>query len=341
MTNEVKVGIFVVGVIAAFFALVYEIGDLNLTKKDTYSITMVFTTVEGLKPGSQLELAGVQVGSVKGIDLNRDYTAVVTADIFDDVRIPIDSTASIATKGILGDKIIVIRPGTSANTLQPEGNLARTTVPPSLDSLLEQLGQIAGNLTELSASLNATLGDRETMGSILANFQRLSEDSAALVAENREDVTALVSNMRDVSASLVVISRDFTSTSADLRDITGTVRSGQGTIGKLVYDDRVYDSLQESLESLQKLTSSIQEESTISLLLSDPTLYYNLVAISDNVKVVTDNLAAGKGSLGKLMNDDELYTNLNEAARNVNQAAQGLGEQVPITVMGTVMGFLW
>lgn len=341
MTNEVKVGIFVVCVIAAFFALVYEIGDLNLTKKDTYSITMVFTTVEGLKPGSQLELAGVQVGSVRDIDLNRDYTAVVTADIFEDVRIPIDSTASIATKGILGDKIIVVRPGMSKNTLQPEGNLARTSIPPSLDSLLEQLGQIAGNLSELSASLNATLGDQETVGSILANFQRLSEDSAALVAENREDITALVSNMRDVSASLVVISRNFTSTSDDLRDITGTVRSGEGTIGKLVYDDHVYDSLQESLESLQKLTSSIQEESTISLLLSDPTLYYNLVAISDNVKVVTDNLAAGRGSLGKLMNDDELYTNLNEAARNVNQAAQGLGEQVPITVMGTVMGFLW
>ena len=341
MTNEVKVGIFVVCVIAAFFALVYEIGDLNLTKKDTYSITMVFTTVEGLKPGSQLELAGVQVGSVRDIDLNRDYTAVVTADIFEDVRIPIDSTASIATKGILGDKIIVVKPGMSKNTLQPEGNLARTSIPPSLDSLLEQLGQIAGNLSELSASLNATLGDQETVGSILANFQRLSEDSAALVAENREDITALVSNMRDVSASLVVISRNFTSTSEDLRDITGTVRSGEGTIGKLVYDDRVYDSLQESLESLQKLTSSIQEESTISLLLSDPTLYYNLVAISDNVKVVTDNLAAGRGSLGKLMNDDELYTNLNEAARNVNQAAQGLGEQVPITVMGTVMGFLW
>ncbi len=341
MTNEIKVGIFVVCVIAAFFALVYEIGDLNLTKKDTYSITMVFTTVEGLKPGSQLELAGVQVGSVRDIDLNRDYTAVVTADIFEDVRIPIDSTASIATKGILGDKIIVVRPGMSKNTLQPEGNLARTSIPPSLDSLLEQLGQIAGNLSELSASLNATLGDQETVGGILANFQRLSEDSAALVAENREDITALVSNMRDVSASLVVISRNFTSTSEDLRDITGTVRSGEGTIGKLVYDDRVYDSLQESLESLQKLTSSIQEESTISLLLSDPTLYYNLVAISDNVKVVTDNLAAGRGSLGKLMNDDELYTNLNEAARNVNQAAQGLGEQVPITVMGTVMGFLW
>jgi phospholipid/cholesterol/gamma-HCH transport system substrate-binding protein len=341
MTNEVKVGIFIVCVIITFIGLAYEIGEMSFTQKHTYNITMVFPTVEGLKKNSQLELAGVQVGSVKDITLNRDYTAVVTAAIYDEIRVPIDSTASIATKGILGDKIIIIRPGTSKNTLEPEGNLARTTVPPSLDSLLEQLGQIAGNLTELTASLNATIGDEETMRSILTNFRRFSEDTANLVADNKDGITAIVSNLRDVSSSLVVISQNFTSTSEDLSGITGTVRSGNGTLGKLIYDDSVYNSLQTSLESLQKLTSNIQEENTISLLLSDPTLYYNLVAISENVKTVTDNLATGKGSLGKIINDDELYTNLNEAVRNVNQAAQGLNEQVPITVMGTVMGFIW
>jgi phospholipid/cholesterol/gamma-HCH transport system substrate-binding protein len=65
------------------------------------------------------------------------------------------------------------------------------------------------------------------------------------------------------------------------------------------------------------------------------------VEISENFKTVSDNLASGKGTLGRILNDDELYTNLNEAVRNVNQAAQGLNEQVPITVMGTVMGFIW
>lgn len=341
MTNEVKVGIFVICVILTFVGLAYEIGDLSFTKKHTYNITMVFSTVEGLKQGSQLELAGVQVGSVKDIELNRDYTAVVTAAIFDEVRIPIDSTASIATKGILGDKIIILRPGTSKNTLEPEGNLARTTIPPSLDTLLEQLGVIAGNLTELTGSLNATLGDEEAMRSIVENFRRLSQDSADMIADNKDNITALVSNMKDVSASLVVISQNFTSTSEDLSQISGTVRSGNGTLGKLIYDDSVYNSLQESLASIQKITSGIQEENTISLLLSDPTLYYNLVSISENVKTVTDNLATGKGTMGKILTDDELYTNLNEAVRNVNKAAQGLNEQVPITVMGTVMGFIW
>ncbi len=341
MNNEVKVGIFVVAIIVTFIVLAFQIGELQFGKKATYNITMVFSTVEGLKIGSQLELAGVQVGSVKGISLNKDYSAVVTAAVDEDIRIPIDSTASIATKGVLGDKVIIIKPGTSKNTIEPEGNLARTSVPPSLDSLLEQIGQIASNLTELTGALNNTLGDEERLHAILSNFQQLSEDSASLIAENKEDISTIITSMKDVSVALVDISENFTGTSRDLNDIMGTVKSGNGTIGKLVYDDSLYISLQSSLESLQKLSSNIEEDGSLSMLLSDPTLYNNLVTVSENIKIITDNLATGKGTLGRILSDDELYVNLNEAVRNANLAAQGLNEQVPITVMGTILGFIW
>ncbi len=341
MTNEAKVGLFVVAIIMAFLLLTYEIGELNLSKPDTYNITMVFSTVEGLKKSSQLEMAGVHVGNVKSITLNRDFSAVVTAAINEDIRIPIDSTAQLGTKGILGDKVIVINPGISQNKIEPEGNLARTNVPPSLDSILDQVGEIAGNLTELTGALNATLGDEESLRSIIENVRTFTEESALLVSENREDITSIVGNLRDATDDLAVISDNFSGTSEDLSDIVHTIKSGNGTIGKLIYDDSVYLSLQDSLESIQRLTSNIQDENTIGLLLSDPTLYYNLVSISENIKVVTDDIASGKGSLGRILKDDELYVNLNEAVRNVNKAAQGLDEQVPITVMGTILGFIW
>ena len=75
MSNEAKVGMFVVAIVVTFVVLLYQIGDLNLNRKGTYEITMVFPTVEGLKKGSQLELAGVQVGTVKEIHLNGVNTA--------------------------------------------------------------------------------------------------------------------------------------------------------------------------------------------------------------------------------------------------------------------------
>ncbi|MDI9541323.1 MAG: MlaD family protein, partial [Pseudomonadota bacterium] len=117
MSNEAKVGIFIVAVVAVFVVLSFTIGELDLTRRDTYPVSMVFSTVEGLNKGSQLVLAGVQVGSVTEITLNKNYSALVKAQIYEDVKIPIDSLASVATRGVLGDKIIIIQPGNSENMI--------------------------------------------------------------------------------------------------------------------------------------------------------------------------------------------------------------------------------
>ena len=341
MSNEARVGIFIVIVIIIFIVLSVEIGELSFSKKKTYSITMVFSSVEGLKKGSPLELAGVQVGSVTNIALNKDYSAVVTAAIEEDIKLPINSVASIATKGVLGDKIIVLTPGVSENTIEPGGNLARTTVPPSLDYLLMQLGELAGNLTELTGALNSVFGDEDTLRSILNNVHQLSEDSSALVAENRENISVILGHLTEITDNFTVVSQDLTSASHNLGQIMDRVNTGQGTIGRLINDETLYVTMVDFMENMQQFTSNLSEESTINLLLSDPTLYYDLLAIAENIKFITDELAAGRGTLGHILVDEELYQQLNETLRNANLAAQGLEEQVPITVMGTILGLIW
>jgi len=95
------------------------------------------------------------------------------------------------------------------------------------------------------------------------------------------------------------------------------------------------------LDSLQNITSGIDEESTISMLMNDPALYGNLLAISENIRIITDELAEGRGTLGMLLTDEELYANLQEAVRSANLAAQGIEEQMPVTVLGTILGLIW
>lgn len=341
MSNEAKVGIFIVAIVITFVVLSFTIGELDLTRKKTYPVSMVFSTVEGLNKGSQLVLAGVQVGSVSEITLNKNYSALVKTQIYEDIRVPIDSQASIATRGILGDKIIIIQPGSSGNMVEPGGNLARTSVPPSLDDLLVQLGELAGNLTDLSYALNATLGDEETLRAILTNLKTLTEDSSSLVAENREDITAIVSGLREITGALAEASGSFTSTSEEVGEIARTINAGQGTIGKLVRDEELYVSLVSFVESLQNLTTGIEEEGSLSMLMNDPALYNNLAAISENIRGITDNLAQGEGTLGRLLTDEELYANLQEAVRSANLAAQGIEEQMPVTVLGTILGLIW
>jgi phospholipid/cholesterol/gamma-HCH transport system substrate-binding protein len=341
MSNETKVGIFILIVIAIFIIISMKIGELSFSKKGTYPITMVFSTVEGLKKSAPLELAGVEVGSVESIILNKDYSAVVTAMLHEDIKLPIDSVASISTKGVLGDKIIMITPGVSKNTINPGGNLARTKVPPSVDRLLTQLGELTENLSQLSSSLNAAFGDEESMREIVVNIRNLTANTSSLVSENKDNISAILTNMRDITDDFTVVSQNLTTTSKNMDGIFASINSGQGTLGKLVTDDTLYNSITEVMVSIQSVTDSMNEDSTLGLLMSDNTLYYDLLAVSDNLKFITDELASGKGTLGHLLTDDELYASLKETLQNANRAAQGIEEQTPITIMGTILGLVW
>ncbi|HOJ12980.1 MAG TPA: MlaD family protein [Deltaproteobacteria bacterium] len=341
MSNEARVGIFVVVVFAVFVVLSMKIGELSFNKKKTYPVTMVFSTVEGLKVSSPLELAGVEVGKVSGITLNKDFTAVVRAEINEDVKLPVDSSATIATKGVLGDKIIQITPGVSRSYLEPGGNLARTTVPPSLETLLTQVGELAQNLTELSESLNQSLGDGQAMREIVTNIRDLSEVASTLARENKDDLEAIISNTHRITDEFVTVSENLASSSRDLGEITRTVNSGQGTLGRLVKDEELYASLVTFTEQASELLEKMNGDSSLGLLLSDTSLYEDLSKTAENLRTITDAMASGKGTIGRLMTDDEIYDEMKDALASANKAMKGIEEQTPITVMGTVLGIVW
>jgi len=341
MTNEARVGLFVFIVIIIFVVLSIRIGELSFNNKATYPMSMVFSSVEGLKPGSNLELAGVVVGKVTRIQLNKDFSATVTADVYEDIMLPIDSTASISTKGVLGDKIITLSPGMATSYIKPNGNLARTEMPPSLDYLMTQLGEITTNLAELTSSLNTALGGEEGLSNlrgIMENLNTLTLDLRTLVADNRDQIDTAIANIDTTSSNLAVLTGNLSQASEGITRIVGDVQSGQGTLGKLVSDDRLYTALTDTVTKLQMITDNMVEDNSIALLLSDNTLYYDLLAVTDNLKLVSEQIASGEGTIGRLVNDDELYRSLTEAVRSANKAAQGIEEQTPITVMGTVLG---
>lgn len=341
MSNEAKVGIFVVIIIIIFIGLSVKIGELSFGKMDTYQITMVFSSVEGLKISSPLELAGVEVGNVVGISLNKDYSAVVRAAINEDIRLPIDSIASIGTKGVLGDKIIILTPGVSPNTIEPGGNLARTQVPPSVDLLLTQLGELATNLTELTDALNNVFGDEEILRGILNNIDQFTENASSIVTENREGISEIITHLREITVNFAEVSRNLSTTSGNIDQIVTTINSGEGTLGKLVSDDTLYLNLADFLDSARAFTSRLSEDGTVNMLMSDPSLYENLLVISENIRFISEELASGRGTLGHILVDEDLYQELKETIRSANLAAQGIEEQMPITVMGTILGLIW
>ncbi len=133
---ETSVGIFVlIGIICVGY-LTIRIGKIEWLGKDSYTIYARFESISGLKPGAQVEIAGIQVGTVNSISLDQErQIALVEMKIKKDVVLGDDVIASVKTAGMIGDKYIKISPGGSDIVLEP-GEMI-TTTEPSVD--LEEL----------------------------------------------------------------------------------------------------------------------------------------------------------------------------------------------------------
>jgi phospholipid/cholesterol/gamma-HCH transport system substrate-binding protein len=95
------------------------------------------------------------------------------------------------------------------------------------------------------------------------------------------------------------------------------------------------------MDSAQLLMDRMNGNGTLGMLMNDNTLYYELAETTKNLKVITDDIASGRGTIGHLIKDDEVYASLKETLHSANRAAQGIEEQTPITVMGTILGLVW
>jgi len=171
----------------------------------------------------------------------------------------------------------------------------------------------------------------------MLNLNSLTAELNDMAIDNREGIDSMISELNSTAVNLTDFSESLASTGANISYIVASVKAGEGNIGKLFTDDTLYVSLADSVQKLQVVTSRIQEENNLTLLLSDATIYYDLVALSDNLKQVSEHVAAGDGTIGKLLTDEELYQALLEAVKNTNRAAQGIHEQTPITVMGSLL----
>ena len=137
--TEILVGIFIlVGIIAITF-LALRMGDYGLLNNAQYTIKAEFTSASGLKKGAHVEMAGVSVGKVKNIIFNPEtYLAEVYIAIENNIKIPEDSTASIRTAGIIGDKFLKISPGGSETIIEKNMSIVETEPSINLEELISK-----------------------------------------------------------------------------------------------------------------------------------------------------------------------------------------------------------
>lgn len=152
---ETVVGIFVVIGILCVGYMTIKLGKLPFFTDDGYSLSARFRSVSGLRLGSPVEVHGIQVGTVKRLDIDQEKeVAVIRVHIRKDVTVFDDGSAAIKTSGLIGDKYVKIEPGGSGSPLAAGGWITETSSPLDIEDII---GKYAfGSVTSKSDTKQTT-----------------------------------------------------------------------------------------------------------------------------------------------------------------------------------------
>ena len=140
-TVETTVGIFLVFGLLCIGYMAVKLGHVSLLGDNAYSLYARFTTVNGLRVGSSVNMLGIEIGRVRGLTMDqKDQEAVVEMRIQKDIKVYDDAIASIKTEGLIGDMFLSIDPGGSGKLLGHGGTIIETQ--PAVD-MVDLIGKYA------------------------------------------------------------------------------------------------------------------------------------------------------------------------------------------------------
>jgi phospholipid/cholesterol/gamma-HCH transport system substrate-binding protein len=300
--TELRVGLFVlVGMFILLVGIFYVTGAGILAAK--YQLRTYLPEVEGLKTGAPVRLDGLEIGNVDAIRMNpqpggdrmRNIEILMRVDqrYRNDIRT--DSTASLITEGLLGNRYVTIQRGVTGIPIENKGEV-RGVEEKAIKQIVERGADLVQNLNVLSQRINDLVGGIEkgkcTIGKFLTDEQ---------------------------------LYKNLANTAAGAEKIVADVQAGKGTLGKLVVDEALYQRVNSSVNRVDTMLADIQgQKGTLGKIIYDPSFYDNAKQFVERGNALLGDVREGKGTLGKLATDETLYNKLRDAASNVESASAKL-----------------
>lgn len=293
MSNTVKVGAFGLVALVILAVLIFKVEDLRPWAGDAQRVEAVFDSVAGLDDKSTVRVAGVRVGRVDGIRLANER-AVVSLLLDTPLELREGATAAIASLGLLGDKFVELRLGNPQGRLLAEGEQLPGETPVGLDQAMAQLSDLGTSLGDTLTSLDPQ-GSGETIARLLKNLEATSATVQYLVEANRDQVGATVANFESFSASLA----------SELPKLTGQMERVLAQVEAIVADNR--GNVNASLEHVAEVSGSLRTS-------------------VENLNEITGRIAAGDGTVGKLVGSSELHDQLTSTLGAVETGVDSLSD---------------
>ncbi|MFW5877335.1 MAG: MlaD family protein [Myxococcota bacterium] len=317
-----RVGLFVTAAMTIGAILIFVIGSRSRVFQPKNTYFAVFEDVDGLREGSPVRVAGVSVGSVADVEFTEGghvrarFTIVEQATEY----LREGSYATVASKGMLGDKLVEVTVGDGA-PLPPETTIP-SEEPAGLADYMQSAGRILANVEATANNLRRAsepLGEPEFAESVRQASRNVAEVTR-MAAEGEGVVHRLLADPklgRDVGRmvdQMRVASGDLARTSRGVRAIVEEVESGDGTAHDLVYGEGgkiMVRNFADAAGEVATLLQAVREgEGTLHDLIYEDSgneLLANLEAASGDIRAITGAVRDGKGTLGALIQDPSVY----------------------------------
>lgn len=296
-SHRIRLGIFIISGLILLIVGLYLIGSNRNIFGRNITLYTTFYNISGLQVGNNVRFSGIDVGTVKKLEIVNDTTVKVTMQMDENLTrfIRINSVASIGTDGLMGNKLINIDPGTQDAQQINDG----TTIPSSkgvdTEQMLRTLNQTNQNVSMISDDLRILTGNinksRGTLYTVLMD-------------------TTLAYSLKHTLTNIEVISNNLGNFTSELSAVVKGVQDGQGTLGGLLNDSSSIS------KSFKNSLVQIEESSK------------NLNSITLELKTAMDKINSGQGPAGVLANDQVAAEHLKRTLANLDSSSANFNENM-------------
>lgn len=286
-------------IILFIFGFNYLKGTSLIDRQKT--LYAVYDEVDGLLVGANVMINGLSIGNVTELEFLKNSTKIlVTLKVKDELNFSSKSTASIYETGVLGGLAISIEPLFDRESIVQTGDTLRSSVRPGLTELINR------QIEPLSRQLQSTI---TSVDSIFSGASSVLNKQTQL--NIKESIEVLTSAINSINNSAYIIE--------------GTLTEKNDKISKSI------DNIESISENLSKVTKELNEFGLSNVLV-------DLKESTEGINSVIQNLNSDSSSLGKLINKDELYENLNSSIISLNNLIDDINENPKKYVHFSIFG---
>jgi phospholipid/cholesterol/gamma-HCH transport system substrate-binding protein len=297
--NTIKLGLFVLSGLLFLIVMLYMIGRNRNLFGRVFEVKAQFENVQGLVPGNNVRFSGIEIGTVKRINILNDTLIEVVMFVDDKMHkiIRNNAVASIGSDGLMGNKVVNISPARSPAPFVRKGELLLSRKPLNTEDMLQTLSRANEDISVVAAQLRIAL-------------QRVNNSTSLWTILNDE---TLPKNLRASAANVQLASARAAIVAGDLQSLIGSVKKGKGSLGTVLTDTAFALAMHDAIEKINGVGDKADELA---------------VTLNSVITGVKQDINTGKGPAHALFKDSSMVEKISSSLDNIQKGTDAFSQNM-------------